>query len=165
MLTTEQIRTLNDARTILRDTKCPRTWEGGFAQSTYYDAEKAVFQALNVTRSYLGQTIPDTLMHNREDVDISRSLGRADNVEVIGDEDGFELHIETESGNYVVNVHGCATQLLEQVKQIGDWFAGGMAAAAAYAPPVDPDGYDRSDPKHPDWHSVHADLYDSREGK
>ena len=23
----------------------------------------------------------------------------------------------------------------------------------------------RSDPKHPDWHSVHADLYDSREGK
>ena len=25
--------------------------------------------------------------------------------------------------------------------------------------------YDTSDPKHPDFHSVHADLYDSREGK
>jgi hypothetical protein len=26
-------------------------------------------------------------------------------------------------------------------------------------------GYDRDDPKHPDWHSVHADLWDMREGK
>ena len=32
----------------------------------------------------------------------------------------------------------------------------------------DPDescGYEADDPKHPDWHSVHADLYDQREGK
>ncbi len=32
----------------------------------------------------------------------------------------------------------------------------------------DPDesgGYDLSDPKHPDFHSIHADLYDQREGK
>ena len=30
----------------------------------------------------------------------------------------------------------------------------------------DPDescGYDLSDPKHPDWHSVHADIWDARE--
>jgi hypothetical protein len=30
---------------------------------------------------------------------------------------------------------------------------------------ADSEAYDLSDPKHPDWHSVHADLYDSREGK
>ena len=24
-------------------------------------------------------------------------------------------------------------------------------------------GYDTSDPKHPDWHSVHADVWDNRE--
>lgn len=29
----------------------------------------------------------------------------------------------------------------------------------------DDSGYDRSDPKHPDWHSVHADIWDMREGK
>ena len=29
--------------------------------------------------------------------------------------------------------------------------------------PVSGEGYDRDDPKHPDWHSVHADLYDNRE--
>lgn len=32
----------------------------------------------------------------------------------------------------------------------------------------DPDesgGYDVSDPKHPDFHSVHADIWDAREGK
>lgn len=27
------------------------------------------------------------------------------------------------------------------------------------------DAYDASDPKHPDFHSVHADHYDAREGK
>jgi len=26
-------------------------------------------------------------------------------------------------------------------------------------------GYDLSDPKHPDFHSVHADIWDAREGK
>jgi hypothetical protein len=29
----------------------------------------------------------------------------------------------------------------------------------------DEDAYDPSDPKHRNWHSVHADLYDNREGK
>ena len=27
------------------------------------------------------------------------------------------------------------------------------------------EAYDADDPKHPDWHSVRADLYDAREGK
>jgi hypothetical protein len=29
----------------------------------------------------------------------------------------------------------------------------------------DGSGYDRSDPKHPDWHSVHSDIWDMRAGK
>lgn len=29
----------------------------------------------------------------------------------------------------------------------------------------DESGYDRDDPKHPDFHSIHADIWDMREGK
>ena len=31
--------------------------------------------------------------------------------------------------------------------------------------PVDDDGYDPSDPKHPNWHSIRADIWDARAGK
>lgn len=30
---------------------------------------------------------------------------------------------------------------------------------------IEEDAYDPSDPKHPNWHSIHADHYDAREGK
>ena len=113
------------------------------------------------------QKIPDNLMLNKEDGDVvARSLGRSDWVSVESDEDGFELHISTERGLYVVNVHACAQSLLEQAyREIGGWYRSGQNAAAARPVTNDGDGYDTSDPKHPDWHSVHADLYDSREGK
>jgi hypothetical protein len=32
-------------------------------------------------------------------------------------------------------------------------------------PEEDDSGYDVNDPKHPEWHSTHADLWDLREGK
>lgn len=92
-------------------------------------------------------------------------LGRAYDIQVIGDEDGFELHLETESGNYVVNVHGVAQVLLDAVnKEIGGWFREGQAAAASYVPPFDGAGIPTDDPKHPNWFSVHADAYDTMRG-
>jgi hypothetical protein len=175
MLTTEQIRVLNDARTILRDTKPPTTWEGGTARVRYDVAENAIFQALNATRAYLHQPISDDLMHNRED-DVTRSLGRADFVTIESDEDGFELHISTDTGySYVVNVHGVSQLLLAEVqKEIGSYWEEARAAAADHQRDLDkvfacdPDesgGYDPSDPKHPAYHSTHADIWDAREGK
>jgi hypothetical protein len=104
------------------------------------------------------------------------SLGRAYDISVVGDEDGFELHFSSTTGDYVVNIHGVAQLLLDAAnKEIGGWYREGQAAAADYAHvravggfACDPDesgGYDPSDPKHRNWHSVHADLYDQREGK
>ena len=100
MFTDSQIATLNAARTILRGQSVPNTFEGGRAAESYERAEHAIFQALNVTRSYLGQPIPDWQMHNRPE------------------------------------------------------------AAGA-----DDSGYATSDPKHPEYHSTHADIWDMREGK
>jgi hypothetical protein len=109
---------------------------------------------------------------NMPNVPITRRtqpLGRAYDIQVIGDEDGFELHIETERGNYVVNVHGIAEHLLDAVnKEIGGWFREGRAAAADHQRDLDKvfdgDGIPTDDPKHPDWFSVHADAYDTMRG-
>ncbi len=65
-MTDDEIRILNQARTILKNQRTPNTREGGHADAVYHDAEHAVFQALNVTRAYLEQPISDDLMHNRE---------------------------------------------------------------------------------------------------
>lgn len=165
MFTVDQIRTLNEARTILRNAKPPLTWEGGRVDEACKQAHEAIFNALNVTSSHRVQEIPDDLMFNREGPDVTRSLGRADEITVDSDEDGYELRISTDRGVYVVNIHAVTDEILEGAKRIAVWQDEMRAASASYVPPVDPDGYDRSDPKHPDWHSVHADRYDSREGK
>ncbi len=96
----------------------------------------------------------------------TQSLGTAIGVAVCGDENGFELHIQTDEGSYVVNVHACSEQLLSEVeREIGEYWAeaqSAMAGAKIFAcNPDESGGYDRDDPKHPDWHSVHADLWDS----
>lgn len=169
MFSTEQIRTLNDARTILTAAKKPHTWEGGVVKATCEHASDAIFQALNHTRAYLGQPIHDDLMHNREDPDRTRSLGRADSITVESDEDGFELHISTDVGAYVVNVHGISAELLAAVeKEIGGYWAEGRAAAAQHQRDldleVDADAYEPSDPKHPGWSTRVADSYDIQRG-
>lgn len=79
-------------------------------------------------------------------------LGTADKIEIVSDEAGFEMHVSTEVGFYIINVHAVAPRLLSEVsEQIGLWLYEGRAAR-----PVTDD--DRR-------HSVHADLYDNREGK
>ncbi len=166
MLTTEQIRTLNDARTILKEASAPRTFEGGVASNSYSEAEHAIFQALNVSRCYLDVPVSDDLMHNREK-GRARSLGTADEITVASLEDGFELHIDTEQGTFIVNVHGVSEHLLHQINsEIGEWYEeGGRARLEQRHDAEQADAYDLRNPKHPQYHSVHADLYDSREGK
>ncbi len=108
------------------------------------------------------------------------NLGRAESITIEADSDGFELHIDTEYGSYIVNVHGVTKQLLEVGEVINAYWQEGKAAAAEHQRELDISliegtsfedaadawgGYDRDDPKHPQWHSTHADLWDSREGK
>ncbi len=84
-------------------------------------------------------------------------LGRADEVNVIGDENGFELHIHTAEGTFVVNIQSIAEAVLLEVnREIGGWIAEGVAARIerdeSLAATYDDDGaYDVNDPKHPGW--------------
>lgn len=164
MLTTEQIRTLNDARTILKNAQQPNTWSGGRVSEACDNAQDAIFDVLNATNSHRLQEIPETLLHNSENPDRTKPLGRAEDITVVGDEDGFELHFTTEDGSFVVNVHGVAKELFEATGQIGDWIDEGREARADRPVTDDSDAYDPSDPKHPGWSVRVADAYDTMRG-
>lgn len=108
-------------------------------------------------------------------------MANVDSVKLVSDERGFELHLwldempeEMPDGGIILNIHSVAVDLLAACeREIAPWHREGMkvlaemkAAGAFECGPDDIDesgGYDRSDPKHPDWHSVHADHYDNRE--
>lgn len=99
----------------------------------------------------------------------------AESISIESDDCGFELHFVVdeepevdERGRMIVNIQGCDLDAFyDQVKgRIGPYLreayeARRMAPVSA----LHPCGYDVDDPKHPRFHSVHADLWDSREGK
>jgi hypothetical protein len=97
----------------------------------------------------------------------------AESVTVDDDEGRFTLVIEDVEGERVtVNIHGIDLDAFyEQVKaRIGPYLR--ERDEALRTRPVvfacNPDesgGYDLSDPKHENFHSLHADLWDSRDGK
>jgi hypothetical protein len=96
----------------------------------------------------------------------TQPLGHAETFCVEGDEDGFELHFSTDQGVFVVNVHGVIDEFIKAGGVLVDYMAEGALAAAQHRADMEQrDAYDLRNPKHPDWHSVHADLWDSREGK
>jgi hypothetical protein len=75
---------------------------------------------------------------------------RAYAVEIVSDEAGWELHLDTDEGRVIFNVHLCAEDLLTEAGKIGRWLAEGRAAAASYVPPPteeDLDAYPPGDPK------------------
>lgn len=97
----------------------------------------------------------------------------ASEIRIETDECGFELHLTDSDGDtHVFNIQAAAVDLLSAVERtIAPWHREGMAvlaewrAAGAFSAYDPSDAYDLSDPKHPAFHSVHADHYDAREGK
>jgi hypothetical protein len=95
--------------------------------------------------------------------------GTANTVTIHEDERGFELHVSSDEGLFVFNIHGIDLDAFyDQVKaRIGPYLrerdeARRTLPMAVYA---DSEAYELSDPKHPDFHSVHVDLWDARDGK
>lgn len=100
--------------------------------------------------------------------------GRAHEVSIECDEDGFTITLEgVDEGDGIVrvNIQDVAEQLYDQVKaRIGPWLREREDAEQtfnrAYAAEEEArEAYALSDPKHPAYHSTHADLWDAREGK
>lgn len=111
----------------------------------------------------------------------SRNITR---IEVDWDEDACMLMLEFEGDGYVnwytldgVDLDAFYDQVKGRIgpylqekeaafaefKQAAKYGTGPAAAFVCSRYDVDESGgYDRSDPKHPDWHSVHADHYDEQ---
>lgn len=81
-----------------------------------------------------------------------RLVTRADDVQVVGDEQGFELHVDTDEGDrFVFRIHHLAEQFGKNVDEtIGTWLREREDARATHVPNLtedDLDGYDLGDPK------------------
>lgn len=96
---------------------------------------------------------------------------RIDGVLFDADEDGLSLVLSGRDAEYRLNVQDVLEELYNAVRaDVRPWILEReQARAQAVVFACDPDesagAYDLSDPKHPDFHSVHVDHYDSREGK
>ena len=94
----------------------------------------------------------------------------SDKIRIECEEDGFWLHVDTEFGEstHMLKIED-PEALYDHVKAaIGPWLYEREQARAEFlrdAAIASEGGYDASDPKHPDFHSVHADIWDAREGK
>jgi hypothetical protein len=100
-------------------------------------------------------------------------------VEIECEEDGFYLVVEghdPESGYQASQYRWKLNEIdldafYDQVKaRIGPYLrerdeARRTLPARFECDPDESGGYDLSDPKHPDFHSVHADIWDMRDGK
>jgi len=99
--------------------------------------------------------------------------GNAEALTLESDDKGFELHLTTSDGDTVaVNIHAVAFDFAESggFKAFVEWANEGIwvrqnHAAMGILEPEDDCGYAPDSPKHPDWHSVHSDIWDSRLGK
>jgi hypothetical protein len=103
----------------------------------------------------------------------------AESITLESDDRGFELHFTVteephvdENGYMVVNIQACDLDAFyDQVRsRIGPYLrerdeARRTLPVAFACDPDESDGYDLSDPKHPEFHSVHADIWDARDGK
>ena len=74
---------------------------------------------------------------------------RAETVRFVSDDDGWEMHVDTDVGRFVVNVHGCAWDLCDAVRPLQAWRAEGehARATAVRVTEDDLDAYELGDPK------------------
>lgn len=86
----------------------------------------------------------------------------AEEIKIECEENGFHLVVDGETW-----LIADPEALYDHVKAvIGPWLYERDMAKATMPLGYDPrEAYDLSDPKHPDFHSVHADIWDAREGK
>lgn len=91
---------------------------------------------------------------------------QAERVHIDHEEDGFHLLVKTEEGEWFnFHIQDNAESLYDQCRsRIGPWLRERDEARGRYAvrweiETVDESGYSTSDPKHPDFHSVHANRY------
>ena len=84
----------------------------------------------------------------------------AEEIKIESEENGFHLVVDGE--RWLI---ADPEALYDHVKaSIGPWLYEMYAAKATMPPSYDVrEAYDPSDPKHSDWHSVHADIWDMRE--
>jgi hypothetical protein len=93
----------------------------------------------------------------------------AGNIKIESEEDGFWLAVHAPTFTHRWKIDD-PEEFYDHVRsEIGPWLAERENGRLAFlCSPEDVDesgGYDISDPKHPRFHSVHADLWDSRAGK
>jgi hypothetical protein len=81
------------------------------------------------------------------------------------DEDACQILFEYDGDGYMHSaVLADPEQLYDAVKgAIGPWLKERELARREL--PADDSGYSLSDPKHPEFHSVHVDIWDARDGK
>jgi hypothetical protein len=100
------------------------------------------------------------------------AIARADSVRIECEEDGFWMEVDfsyaphmTEDGRIRFNIHSIDLDAFyDQVKaRIGPYLRERDDARRMYE--ADAGAYELSDPKHPDYHSIHADIWDARDGK
>lgn len=111
-----------------------------------------------------------------------RDVVRAASVKIEWEEDGCYIVIDGDSldPDYMAGEYRWRLEDPEQAYdavRAGIWpwiaekeeayqeFKRARAAGVFACDPDESGGYDLSDPKHPDWHSVHADIWDARAGK
>jgi hypothetical protein len=99
----------------------------------------------------------------------------AESIDITGDEQGFVLEVfgyggpDGDSISLDINIHGINLDAFyDQVKaRIGSYLRERDEARQEHAQVLydATAAYDLSDPKHPEFHSVHADIWDARDGK
>jgi hypothetical protein len=179
MLSTDDIRALNEARTILQalERDCgdhrrdkpdsytdPDGYDYGCVAAAARAAEWAIFQALNEASSSRVRRIPDELLHNTEDSPV-RHHGRIEDATTDSDDDGFHITIITDSGAHEYAA-GDGRAILDAAAPILDHWTEGQIAAAEHQrhlEAVPGDGYDPTDPKSEGWHNRMSEIHDSRE--
>jgi hypothetical protein len=92
----------------------------------------------------------------------------ADRIHIDPEEDGFHLLVKTEEGEWHdFRIQDCAEALHEQVNLIiGSWLREREGARLAFLCIPDESAglaYDANDPKSPNYHSLHTNLWDARE--
>ena len=86
-------------------------------------------------------------------------------IQIESEEDGFWLHIWSDQYSKRFRITDLDAFYDQVRSRIGPYLRERDEALASRPVPLYDGGYEMSDPKHPEFHSVHADIWDARDGK